>query len=134
MGSFGDFLENELLDHVFGAAAYTAPATLHMALSTADPLDDASGLTEPVGGAYARAAVTNNATEWPAAAGGSKSNANPITFPTATALWGTVTHFAIMDAASGGNMLAHGSLTTPKTIDPGDTASFAASDITITLD
>jgi len=134
MGSFGDFLENELLDHVFGAAAYAAPATLYMALSTADPLDDGSGLNEPVGGAYARASVTNDLTEWPAAAAGSKSNANQITFPTATALWGTVTHFAIMDAASGGNMLAHGSLTTPKTIDPGDTASFAASDVTITLD
>ena len=71
MGSFGDFLENELLDHVFGAAAYAAPATLHMALSTADPLDDGTGLVEPTGGAYARAPVTNDLTEWPAAAGGS---------------------------------------------------------------
>ena len=134
MGSFGDFLENELLDHVFGAEAYAAPATLHIALSTADPLDDGSGLTEPSGGAYARATVTNNATEWPAATSGSKTNANQITFPTATGLWGTVTHFAIMDAATGGNEIAHGALTTPKTVDPGDTVSFAAGDITITLD
>lgn len=134
MGSFGDFLENELLDHVFGAAAYASPATLYMALSTADPLDDGSGLNEPAGGAYARASVTNNLTEWPAAAGGSKSNASQISFPTATALWGTVTHFAILDAASGGNMLAHGALTNPKTIDPGDTASFDVGDINITLD
>ena len=133
-GSFGDFLENELLDHVFANAAYTAPTTLFLALSTADPLDDASGLTEPSGGGYARTSVANNLTEWPAAAGGSKSNANPISFATATGSQGTVTHFAIMDALTLGNMLAHGDLTTPKTIDPGDTASFAAGDITITLD
>ena len=136
MSTFSDFLENELLDHVFGNTAYAAPATLYIALSTADPLDDNSGLTEPGGGVnYARASVTNNATEWPAAAGGAKSNANQITFNTASgAGWGLITHFAIMDAVSGGNQLGHAPLAASKTIDSGDTASFATGDIDITLD
>jgi len=108
--SFSDYLENELLDHVFGNSAYSAPASLYVALSTADPTDDGSGLNEPVGNGYARVGVTNNLTEWPAATGGSKSNANDVTFPLATGAWGTITHFAILDAATGGNLLGSGAL------------------------
>ena len=133
--SFGDFLENELLDHVFGAAAYTAPATLHIGLSTTAPTDAGGNISEPSGAAgYARVAVTNNLTNFPAAVSGAKANGTVFTFPTATASWSTVTHFIIMDQASGGNMLGSGSLTNPKTIDSGDTASFAIGDLDITLD
>jgi hypothetical protein len=133
--SFGDFLENELLDHVFGAAAYTAPATLHIGLSTTAPTDAGGNISEPSGAAgYARVPVTNNLTNFPAAVSGAKANGTVFTFPTATASWSTVTHFIIMDQASGGNMLGSGSLTNPKTIDSGDTASFAIGDLDITLD
>jgi hypothetical protein len=132
--SFSNFLENELLDHVFSAATYTAPATLYLALSTADPTDDGSGLAEPGGGSYARAAVTNNATEWPAASGGTKQNANTISFVQATASWGTITHFALFDAVSGGNMLGHGALSASKSVTLGDQPRFIAGAITITLD
>jgi hypothetical protein len=134
MGSFGDYLEDELLDHVFGNAAFTAPGTIHVALSTADPLDDGSGLAEPVGNGYARVAVTNNATNWPAASGGAKANGTAITFPTATGSWGTLTHFALLDAGAGGNLLGHGSLTASRVVDSGETAEFAIGDLDITLD
>lgn len=133
MGSFTDFLENELLDHVWGAAAYSAPATLYVALSTTTIADDGTNMTEPSGGSYARVAVTNNATNWPAASGGAKANGTAITFPTATAGWGAIVDFAILDDPSAGNMLAYGTLTTGKTIDSGDTASFAIGDLDITL-
>jgi hypothetical protein len=134
MGSFSDFLELELLDHVFGDTAYTAPSNTYIGLSTTDPLDDGSGINEPSGGSYARVNVVNNTTNWPNAAAGAKANGTAFTFPTATASWGTIGYFFISDAASGGNMLGHGSLTTPKTIDSGDTASFAIGDLDITLD
>jgi len=133
--SFGDFLENELLDHVWGASAYTAPVTLYVGLSTTLPTDAGGNITEPSGAnGYARVAVTNNLTNWPAAIGGAKSNGSLIAFPTATASWGTVSWFFISDAASGGNMLGWGTLTNPKTIDSGDTASFQIGDLDITLD
>lgn len=134
MGSFGNYLENELLDHVWGDAAYTAPATLYLALSTADPTDDGSGIAEPSGGSYARLGVANNLTNWPAAAAGAKANGVEFNFVTATASWGVITHMAIFDAVTGGNMLAHGALTTSKTIDNGDTVRFPIGDIDITLD
>ncbi len=135
MGSFGDFLELELLDHVFGAAAYTAPATLYVALYTVIPTDASASGTEVTGGSYARVAVTNNATNWPAASAGAKANGTAITFPAPTAAWGTVVGFAIYDAATLGNELAWGALTVNKTINNGDAAPvFAVGDLVITLD
>lgn len=132
-GSFSDFLELELLDHVFGAAAYSAPATLYVALFTATP-SDAGGGTECSGGSYARVAVTNNATNFPAASGGAKANGTAIEFPQATASWGTVTQFGIFDAATDGNLLAWGDLTASKAVGDGDTISFPIGDLDITLD
>lgn len=132
-GSLSDFLENEILDHVFGAATYTAPATVYLALFTVAPTD-AGGGTEVTGGSYARAAVTNNATNFPAASAGAKANGTEIVFATATASWGTVVAAAWFDAVSGGNMLAWGDLTANKAVDTDDTAKVAIGDFDITLD
>ena len=131
MGSFSDFWENEILDHIFGKGSYTPP-TIYVGLSTADPLDDASGLAEPSGNGYAR--VSTAGADWNTAAAGAPDNANDITFPQATGSWGTVTHFALYDAATAGNMLAHGSLDTSKAVNNGDTVKFAAGDLDVTLD
>jgi len=131
MGSFADYRENEILDHLFGKGSYTPP-TIYVGLSTADPTDDASGVAEPSGNAYAR--VQTAGSDWNVASGGAIDNANDINFPEATGSWGTITHFALFDATSGGNMLAHGSLNTSKAIDSGDTARFAAGDLDVTLD
>ena len=132
-GSKSDFLELELLDHVLGNAAYSAPATVYVALYTAAPTD-AGGGTEVSGGSYARVAVTNNATNWPAAAAGAKANGTDITFPEATANWGEVVAFAILDAESAGNFLYWADLTASKTINSGDTAKFAVGDLDVTED
>jgi len=131
MGSMSNYLENKVLDHIFGKSSYTPP-TIYVGLSTADPLDDGSGLAEPSGGSYAR--VETAASDWSAASDGTISNAGEIAFPQATGDWGTITHFALFDAATSGNMLYHGSLTTSKNPTSGDTASFAAGDLTITQD
>lgn len=131
--SKSSFLALEILDHTLGNAAYTAPATVHVSLHTADPTDAGTG-TEVSGGSYAREAVTNNATNWPASTGGSpaaKANGTAIEFVTATASWGTVTHFGIWDAATAGNLLYHGALGTAKAVGSGDTASFAVGDLDI---
>jgi len=131
MGSFSDHWENEILDHVFSKGSYTPP-TIYVGLSTADPLDNGSGLAEPSGNGYTR--VQTSGASWTTASGGSLSNASDITFPQATGSWGTITHFALFDAASAGNMLAHGALSQSKTITSGDTAKFAAGDLDVTLD
>lgn len=131
MGSFANYLELKLLDHIVGKTAFTMP-TVYVGLSTADPLDDASGLAEPSGNNYARVSTAGG--DWNAAASGAIDNANAITFPEASGSWGTVTHFALFDAASAGNMLAHGSLSDSKAVGSGDTPYLAAGALDITLD
>jgi hypothetical protein len=122
--SASNYLENELLDHAFGGGDYARPASVYVSLHSADPGD--TGASELSGGGYARAAVTNNSTNFPAASGGEKANANPIEFPEATADWPQATHFGVWDASTGGNFLVGGPLDEAKTVQEGDTASFAA--------
>lgn len=133
MGSKSDYLEAAVLNEVLGGTAFSAPATVYVALFTVAPSDSGGG-TEVTGGSYARAAVTNNSTNWPNASGGSKSNGTLIAFPAATASWGTVVAFAIFDASSAGNMLYWGSLTTSVAVASGRTAQFQIGSITITED
>lgn len=134
MGSFSDYLENKLLDHIFGVTAYTASTpNVYVALSTADPLDTGAGIAEPSGNNYSRVAVANSGTNWDTAASGATANKTAITFPTASGSWGTITHFAIFDNG-GTNMLMHGSLTTQKAVGTGDTPKFNIGDLDVTLD
>jgi hypothetical protein len=128
--SKSDYLENKLLDHETGKTAYPMPA-VWVALFTAAP-SDAGGGTEVTGGAYARKATVG--ADWNAASGGSVSNANAITFVTASASWGTVTHWALFDAVTAGNMLRWAALSTSKLIGSGDIASFAAGALVLTED
>lgn len=145
MAAMTDYLENKLIDHIFRAQAYAAPATLHVALLTAAPSDTGGG-TEVAGGAYARVAVTGALANWAgtqaaastaASSGntGTTSNNAAVTFPAPTANWGVVTHFAVYDAPTGGNMLIWGALTTSKTINNGDAApSFAPAALSFQID
>lgn len=131
-GSKANYFENAVLN-VLGGTSITAPATVYIALFTATPGEAGPG-TEVTGGSYARKAVTNNATNWPAASGGSKSNGTDITFTTATASWGTVTSFGIFDASTSGNCFYYGDLAAPKAVGSGDPFSFLAGNIVITED
>lgn len=131
MGSFADYWEDEVMDHLFGKGSYTPP-TIHVGLSTADPLDTAAGLAEPVGNGYAR--VQTSEANWNASSGGLIDNAAVLTFPEATGSWGTITHVALFDAATAGNMLSHGSLAVSKLISSGDTPRFPIGDLDNTLD
>jgi hypothetical protein len=135
-GSKSDYLEAALLNHVLGGTVLTPPATIYIALYTATP-SDAGGGTEVVGGSYTRLAITNNATNWPAASGTTpttKSNGVAFTFPAATADWGLIVAFGIFDAVSGGNLLYWGPLNANKSVLNGDTADFAAGSLLITED
>ena len=99
--------EQQIANSQFGGGATTwAPATWYVGLSTTTPAGDGTAFSEPVGGAYARVAVTNNSTNWPAATTGDgvtrKANGAKITFPNPTGSWGTITHYGIFTASSGG--------------------------------
>lgn len=107
---------------------------VYAALFTAAP-SDAGGGTEATGGSYARVAVQPLDANWSgvSATTGLTDNVAAITFPAATASWGTITHMAIMDRLTGGNMLFWGALTTSKAVGSGDTFSFAIAALSITF-
>ncbi len=131
MGSLSNYAENKILDHLMGKTSYAMP-TIYVALSTADPLETGAGLAEPSGNGYARQATAGD--DWNAAASGATDNASAIVFAEATGSWGTLTHFALFDAISGGNMIGYGALTVSKVVTSGDTVSFAAGALDATLD
>ena len=122
------FLANELLDHVLGNSAYSAPATVYLALFTVAPTD-AGGGTEVSGGSYARKSVTNNTTNFPNASNGSKTLATEQEFPTATGGWGTVVAVGLFDAATNGNLLYWTTITS-QVVNSGSVATFAAAALT----
>lgn len=128
-GSFSNYAENAILNHVFKGTAMTQPTNLYIALSTADPTDDGSGLAEPVGNGYAR--VNHNT--W-TITGNAVSNNGAASFPQATGSWGTITHFAVYDALTAGNMIIHGTVTPSQAIVSGNTPSFPTGQLSGTLD
>ncbi len=129
-GGQSTFLSNAMLDHMFQNTAYDTTSSLFVALSRANPTDDNSAMDEPSGNNYSR--VQHDS--WDAAATGASENNNAITFPQASAAWGTVTHFAIFDDSSGGNMLIYGALDNSRNIGTNDTPSFADGALDITID
>jgi hypothetical protein len=107
MTGFTDRVSKGILDHITGKSALFSIPTAYIALFTAVGIDAGSGFTEVSGGSYAR--VSTAAGDWNSASGSapsSTSNANTITFPTATADWGDVIAFGLYDASSAGNLMA----------------------------
>ena len=98
-----NYLEAALLDHVLRNTAYTSPTTVYAALMTSNPTDADTG-TEVTGGSYAREAIT-----FGAASGGTITNSASVTFQALPAT--TITHVAVYDASTSGNLLYYGALT-----------------------
>jgi hypothetical protein len=130
MSSFSDYTENLVLNYLLTANSVTRPTAWYVGLFTAAPSDPGGG-TEVSGSGYARkvtgtmsvsgtdtTAMNSAAIEFAAASGGN---------------WGTITHAAIFDALTTGNMLAWAPLTTSRTINDGDVFRIPASSLTVTL-
>lgn len=111
MTSLSDYLEDKVINWIRGTSMGSPPSTIYLALFTS-PTTDAGGGTEVVDGSYVRMAVTLAAPSPP----GVTTNSGTVTYPVATADWGLLTHAAVYDASSGGNLLLHGPILVPQTI------------------
>ena len=131
MSSFTDYTENLVLKFLFTANSAVRPTAWYVGLFTAAPSDTGGG-TEVTGNAYARVAtgtITVSGTS-PTTA----TNSAAIEFAAASGgNWGTITHVAIFDASTSGNMLGWAALTTSRTINDGDILRIPAGDLDITL-
>lgn len=123
---FSSYADNKLIDHLLGSGTYTKPSATYVALYVGDPLGSGTEVSTS-GSGYARQSAaftisTNTA-----------SNSADLEWPIATSAWGTITHAAIFDASSGGNMLVSAALLVSKTVTIGDIIRIPASDLTVTL-
>jgi hypothetical protein len=129
MAALSDHAEKLLLDWMMTSGTATRPTAWFVALYTAAP-SDAGGGTEVSGAGYARQSVAFDAAATP---GGTTSNSADVSFTAAGGDYGTVTHLGIFDASSSGNLLWHGILTAPKAVEDGDTITFSAGNIDLTM-
>lgn len=125
MAALSNYLEDKLIDEVLRNVGYTPAATVYLALMTT-ATTDAGGGTEVTGGSYARQAVT-----FTAASGGATENSGTITFTNMPAC--TVTHAAIYDALTAGNMLFHGALSASQVVAAAASLVFAVGAIDASL-
>ena len=127
---FSNYLANKELNLLFKQVAYATP-TIYVALSTADPGDDAASMAEPVGNNYSRVATAT--TDWNTSTVRSISNANALIFPAASGNWGTISYFALYDQATGGNCLGSGQISPAQAVISGNTMEIDVGGATITL-
>lgn len=145
MASMSNYLENKLIDLLLRGQSFTPPSTLYFALCTTTPTDTSTGSTisEVSGGNYSRQSLTCSTTSFlstqgntstpSSGTGGTSSNNATISWNAVT--WtATITSIAICDASSGGNMLWYAALSSNKTINSGDSLSFAVGDLIIQID
>lgn len=113
--------------------AYRAGATQYIALFTADPTETGSLAAEATYTSYARVAVTK-ASAWTGTSS-PFTNTNLIQFPQCTGGTNTITHFAVVDTASGAiNMMISGALSASLAVSSGIQPQFASGALSISAD
>lgn len=128
--------ERALLNSLFGKSsdfgALASVPTIYVALMTASP-NKTGGGTEANYTSYARVATV--ASDWEASSGNDpiKNDVN-ITFPEATGGSNTVTHFALYDASTAGNLIAYGALNASLTVTSGVQPRFKDEDLTVQIE
>lgn len=145
MAALSNYLENKFLDHLLRGQVFTPPTTVYVALMLEAPTEHGTGL-EVTGTGYARAPVACNLNTWAGTNGagstavstgssGTTSNNDIISFNAPQSDWGVVTHIAIYDSPSGGNMLWRAQLVASKQILSGDPApNFPPAALALQLD
>jgi len=128
---FTNALEELVLDWAFTAGSPTRPTAWYIGLFSVLPTaDDGTGGTELTGaGGYGRQSVTFTRT------GQTMNPSAVVTFGPATGSdWAEAVGFGIFSADTEGTLYAFKALTTPRTVQVGDSATFAPSALSITID
>ena len=119
--TIANYLEDALLDTLDGTS-YSASAT-YLKLHTGAPGEDATG--------NAATETSRKQVTFSAASGGSKVSDATVTW-TNVSTTEAYTHWSMWDAATGGNALWYGALSSTASVTAGDT--FEITSLTLTLD
>ena len=126
--SASNALETMLLQWSLTAGSPTRPTTWFLSLHTGDP-GETGASNELSGNGYARQSIAFTVSGDTATSSTSQSFG-----PNSGSNWGTVTHFAIWTASSGGTCLYVGAWSGGVAYAVGDTATVAAGQVTVTAD
>lgn len=132
MSAFSTYLSQNIINSTLRGVAFSVPAELHLALFTSSPTDDNVTVNEVSGAWYDRQAT--GAWSAPVGSGNVTSNNNQIQFGAVTGSSVTVSHWGIYDADASGNLLYHGALSSPKTLNVGDVLVIGAGQLQLTID
>ncbi len=123
---------NCIMGNVFKSKVSPAlPTKFYLGLSTSAPTLTGGGITEPSSTTgYKRVAVTSSLS---VPTDGVISNKSEISFPRSSASWGTITHFVLFDAETGGNFLLSESLTKSRLIEDSTIVILETGKLKITL-
>jgi hypothetical protein len=131
----GQYVQDKLVGWLFGSAMGAAPTAYAALCTTAPTAIDGTGLVEVSGGSYARQAVGSAGATSTNGAGTTAvrqaSASGTITFPQASANWGTIVGVAFYDAPSAGNLLGYGDLTASQVVNSGNTFVLSAGNLTL---
>jgi len=128
MAAFSDYTEDQLVNLLLRGIPFTSPATIYVGLHLSSPTDANIGI-EVIGGSYSRQAIS-----FDPPSSGVTLNSSVVVFPTATASWGTVTHFGLYDSSGAGNLLMWGALSNPIVLDSGDSFTIPAGTLSVSMD
>jgi hypothetical protein len=130
MGSLVNRIEDEVLDHILKTGAYSPPATVYLALFTADPGDAGSVSNEATYTGYARKSIS-----FGAAASRSIAQNAQVDFDQCTGGSETITHWGLMESGTKttDDMMAYGAFTTGKGVSAGYTPYVESAEVVVTF-
>lgn len=129
MAGLSTYAAEKFLNWLKGTSAGTAPSDLYVALYSSDPTDAGSGGTEVT---TTIDATGRKEATFGAIASKKMSNDAEIDFGTADGA-ATVSHVAVFDASSSGNMIGSFALSPSRSVGAGDPVKFAVGDLVIDL-
>lgn len=125
MSAASNYTENNVINAMLRGVAFPLPSAVYVSLHTADPGESGGNeVSTSAWPAYSRRDTAVGgaiASGWAAPTDGVTTNLKQIPFPGQNGAGDvTVTHWALYDAITGGNMLTHAALQTPRTLHIGD--------------
>jgi hypothetical protein len=136
MSAASNYTETNIVNALLRGTTFPVPTKQYISLHTSNPGESGGNeVSTTVWPAYTRqdAAMGGEVEEgWTEPDDGASTNAKQILYPSNNGAGPvTVTHWALYDAATGGNLLVYAPLTTTRTLEVGDVFVFDVGSLTI---
>lgn len=138
MSAASDYTENNVINSLLRGVVFPVPSKTYVSLHTANPTDAGGAeVTTTAFPAYVRREAEQGGaigTGWTAPSNGVTNNAKQLVYPGFNGPSPiTVTHWAVYESATGGNILFYAALATPRQLQTGDVFVFDVNSLTVTM-